>query len=185
MQTMSDPIVVSATLKESNPDIGGRQWLEAAAESISLITATLSITHPALYICGRQTLSNLQDEASLCELLSRWPTVFNGMSVISNRETPRHRDNNSRAEWYDILVTIGDYDDSVLELAGVGLRLKYKSGTMVHLGGLLLRHGVSRSNRERVCLAFYMRDNVHERMGVQAASWMTTDYYEAPVKITT
>jgi hypothetical protein len=167
-------------LNAKNPDIGGLKWLEVAAESLALMTATLAITHPMLYHCGRETISRLRDETDLGAVLCRWPTVFNGIAVISNRETPGHRDNNSRAEWYDILMTIGPYEDAVLELSGVGLRFRYNSGTMMQFGGRLLRHGVSRTEGERVCLAFYMRDNVHERMGVQAAPWMTHYYYGTP-----
>jgi hypothetical protein len=168
-------------LKESNADTGGLKWLEVAAESLSLISATLAITHPMLYYGGRETMSRLRDEPDLGAVLSRWPTIFNGIAVISNRETPGHRDNNSRAAWYDILMTFGTYQEAVLELSGVGLKFRYNSGTMMHFGGYGLRHGVARIEGERVCLAFYMRDNVHERMGVQAAPWMTTHYHGIPM----
>jgi hypothetical protein len=41
----------------------------------------------------------------------------------------------------------------------------------------MLRHGVAECEGERICLAYYMRDKVHERMGVEAAPWMKMDYY--------
>jgi hypothetical protein len=178
MQMQNEPFVVSSALNDSNAEAGGRAWLDDAWESIALLSVTLSITHPELYQCGRETLRRLQTNADLFNVLSRWSSVFNGMSVISNRETPAHRDNNSRAEWYDILATIGPYKEAVLDLSNIGLRLQYNSGTLVHLGGRLLRHGVHRTEGDRVCLAFYMRDNVHERVGVRAASWMTVDHIQ-------
>jgi hypothetical protein len=46
------------------------------------------------------------------------------------------------------------------------------------LSGRLLRHGVSFCEEERICLAMYMRDNLHHRLQVNAPSWMNVDYYE-------
>ena len=103
-----------------------------------------------------------------------WTTPFSGYGLISNCNTPLHRDNNSQGPWYDCLTTIGDYEiGGRLVLKNLGLELDYASGTMVFLLGKLVRHGVSNINGNRVCIAQYMRDNVHERMRVRSADWPT------------
>jgi len=60
----------------------------------------------------------------------------------------------------------------MLNLPTVGLQLPYPSGTVVGLCGKILRHGVPECEGERICVAYYMRDKVHERMGVEAAPWI-------------
>jgi hypothetical protein len=47
---------------------------------------------------------NLGHNPNCPDVLSAWPTPFNGMLVIANCEIPDHSDTNSRAEWYDLLV---------------------------------------------------------------------------------
>lgn len=125
-----------------------------------------------------ETMIRLRSEPDLRPALQHWPSVFNAVTVLSNRETPLHRDNNSRSQWYDMLATIGPYEDACLELPGAGLKLKYSSGTILGFAGKVLRHGVAECKGERLCLAYYMRDKVHERMGVEAAGWMKTQYLE-------
>jgi hypothetical protein len=64
-----------------------------------------------------------------------------------------------------------------MELPSIGIRMAYKSGTVMAFSGKMLRHGVPECDGERICLAYYMRDKVHERMGVEAAQWMKMQYY--------
>jgi hypothetical protein len=120
---------------------------------------------------ARKSMDVMLGQPNLQEVLQMWMSVFNGVSVICNRETPVHRDNFSASEWYDMLTTIGPYDSAVFELPGVGLRFMYESGTIIGLCGRVLRHGVSQAKGERVCLAYYMRENVQKRLGSPAAGW--------------
>jgi hypothetical protein len=177
MQTPEWPLETSASLKPTNPDSSGRSWAEDMYESSALISAILRIMHPALYTAGGQTMQRLSADDSLRSALSQWSSVFNACSLLSNRWTPNHRDSYSRVQWYDILTTFGPYRGAILNLPSVGLHLQYPSGTVVGFSGKMLRHGVAECEGERICLAYYMRDKVHERMGVEAAPWMKMDYY--------
>jgi hypothetical protein len=143
--------------------------------------ALLSIVHPELYEIGREVLKKLADKPELVkdgedvmDVLRLWMTPFSAYSLISNCTTPLHRDNHSQGPWYDCLTTIGEYGPGGrLKLANLGLELDYPSGTMVYLLGRLVRHGTSGFTGNRVCIAQYMRDNVHERMGVRSTDWPT------------
>jgi hypothetical protein len=172
------PLEISASLKLKNPDKGGYQWLREMRETSALLSAMLRVMHPDLYECGRKTIQELCQYEDLHPALASWPSVFNAVTILSNRETPLHRDNYSREQWYDILTTIGPYQQATLELPGIGLKLQYNPGTVVGFSGKILRHGVPQCDGERVCLAYYMRDKVHERMGVEAAQWMKYKRYE-------
>jgi hypothetical protein len=146
-------------------------------ESSALISAMLRVMHPTLYDSGWQTMQRLGQNPELQPAVSRWSSVFNACSLLSNRWTPLHRDNYSRPQWYDILTTVGPYKDAVMELPTIGLRFAYESGSVMAFSGKMLRHGVPPCQGERICLAYYMRDRVHERMGVEAAQWMKRQHY--------
>ena len=103
-----------------------------------------------------------------------WTTPFSENGLISNCNTPLHWVNNSQGPWYDCLMTIREYEiGGRLVLKNLGLELDYSSGTMVFLSGKLVQHGISGINENQVCIAQYMRDNVHERMQVRLADWPT------------
>jgi len=56
-----------------------------------------------------------------------------------------------------------------MEPSGVGFSLKYSLGTVIRLSGKLLGHGVPHVSGERICVAYYVGDKVHERMEMEAA----------------
>jgi hypothetical protein len=154
-------------------------WLDCISESNSILSAILAVIHPELHDAGRDTFDRLRQHPEIQhrDVLRRWTSIFNGVSIISNRFTPPHRDGNSRKQWYDLLTSLGSYRNCNLELPGLGLSLEYGPGTVVGLLGGTLEHEVRDFDGERVCYAYWMRDSVHEWAGVPAHSWMTTDCY--------
>jgi hypothetical protein len=146
-------------------------------ESSVLLSSIIRVIHPELFDMGMDAMHHLGLHSDLSDVLKLWFSIFNGASVISNRETPTHRDNFSRSQWYDLLTTVGPYQEAILELPGVGLRFMYASGTVIGLCGRVLRHGVSEAGGERICVAYYMRENVQRRLNTQLASWNTWDSY--------
>jgi hypothetical protein len=79
---------------------------------------------------------------------------------------------------YNLLVTLGHYQNFNLNLPGLGLSLEYSPGTVVGLLGVTLEHEVPHFEGERVCYAYFMRDSVHEWARVSGYTWMTTDHYD-------
>ena len=167
---------VGAVFKQTN----ALEWLDHITESNSVLSAILAVIHPTLHKSGRETFDKLRQCAEIQpeDVLRRWTSVFNGVSVIVNRTTPAHQDSNTRKQWYDLLVTLGNYRNCNLNLPGTGVSFKYGSGTVVGLLGATLEHEVPHFEGERVCYAYFMRDNVHEWAGVSGYTWMTTDYYD-------
>jgi hypothetical protein len=149
--------------------------------------AFLNIAHPDLYRAGRQVYMKILEDPSVVKeedavlgVLQYWTSPFSGYGFISNCTTPLHRDNNSQGAWYDFLTTIGPYSGSRLLLQNIGVELQYDSGTMVALLGKLLRHGTTEADGSHICIAQYMRDNVHERLGIQSPGWMNVNKYHLP-----
>lgn len=152
-------------------------WLWENAETASLLSALLRVIHLEQYLMATSAMDKLEERDDLRELIEIWASVFNGCQIISNQETPFHHDNNSQVEWYDILCSIGPYTDAVIELANVGLQFRYRSGVVFALCGRMLRHGVCRAKGDRVCVAYYMRENVQRRLQVKFAGWSRQQNY--------
>lgn len=55
--------------------------------------------------------------------------------------------------------------------------LQYDPRTVVGLLGKVIRHGAGEVRGERMCLAYYMRDKVHERLGFPPGRWMNVSVY--------
>jgi hypothetical protein len=168
---------MSASLKDSSEHKGGRTWLNEMAESSALMSGALRVMHPNLYLLGRSSIEKLGQRADLKDIVKIWSLVFNGVQVISNRECPIHRDNNSKHEWYDLLATLGPYESATVEMPDVGVRMAYPTGTLLGLCGRVIRHGVLAADRERICIAHYMRENVQRRLGNANTGWSRWDDY--------
>ena len=171
----------SATLNAQNATPRDT-WITDVQESSAILSAMLRVMHPELYQAGRDAIGGMRDQAPLGShqrtVLDAWSSVFTAVQVISQRETPEHRDNGSRATWYDLLVTLGGYTNLYLELPGIGVRVRYDPGSVVAIAGKILRHRVAKANAWRICYAYFMRDKVHSSLQIRAPHWMEVAAYE-------
>jgi len=110
----------------------------------------------------------------------KWQSVFTGVSIISNRLTPKHRDSKGRPEWYDLLANFFQGGSSPRFLVSdLGLDLNYSSGTVIGFCGSILEHEVKAWGRgDRVCYAHFMRENVRDRLQATPGTWSTGSTYE-------
>ena len=146
-------------------------------ESSALIGGILSIVHPKLYEAGKEAIVYLDEHPDMADcperlrqLLQLWSAPFHGLSVISNRVTPVHRNINGGKKWMDILVALGDYTEGWLELPGVGIRFEYLPGTVVAISGWVIAHSAD-CDGDRACIAYYMREKVQARLGLSHPDW--------------
>ena len=82
----------------------------------AIFSGVLSIIHPPLYNASHLAMQCLNDWAAdhnsgMAVALSHWSTIFTNILLIVNRSTPLHRDPHSQSDWYDMLVSVGDYRD--------------------------------------------------------------------------
>ena len=66
--------------------------------------ALIQAVDPHLKISPGETI---QDWSLYREILGNWASDFTGLSVISQRETPFHRDGQSPSTMFDVLATVG------------------------------------------------------------------------------
>lgn len=168
---------VASSLKGTDP--GCREWLHETHEYEALISGMLRVAHPKLFEAGRDVLLAMRSVPDLVPAVQNWTSVFGAISIVANRESPVHRDQGTNPRWFDALTSIGGDLETRLVLPGLGISLQYRSGTTVLFSGYTLAHRVSRSRAERVCFAHYMKDNVHERFGVEAPNWMNMSFYRS------
>ncbi|KAG1804623.1 uncharacterized protein BJ212DRAFT_1486540 [Suillus subaureus] len=83
---------VSASLKGAS----SKKILKAIVRPAAIATVALRVMHPEQYWAGLQAFSSLGEKAEskelpkMSETLQYWASMFNSLSVISNRETPNH-----------------------------------------------------------------------------------------------
>jgi hypothetical protein len=180
-QSKEHLLKVSEVLKRENPAC---EWLRKSRMPFALIGGILSIIHPFLFDMGVQALRELESDPELCdkpqklrEVLRFWHMPFSGISVISNRLTPLHCDTGGRAEWTDMLLALGDYDNGRFSVPAFGYTFKYNPGTVVALSSKIFRHGAT-CEGNRAAIAFYMRDNVLNRLGLSSGTWLQQAHYQ-------
>ncbi|KAK7676689.1 hypothetical protein QCA50_020049 [Cerrena zonata] len=156
----------------------GHEFLSVARDPFAVVSGILAITHPRQYKMAKEMKERIIASGDCKEALERWPMVFTAISVISNRESPFHRDLHESWKWFDFLLSFGPYDHAPLYLANLGIRVNNPPGTICIFGGRALWHGVRRVS-PRVTLALYMRKNIQKELGIQSAPWMTQHEYNS------
>jgi hypothetical protein len=73
------------------------EFLQAIARPAAIVSAALHLMHPEQYFNGIRNMSALQQLAlsgqlAIEHVIYHWASVFNALSIISNRESPFHRD---------------------------------------------------------------------------------------------
>jgi hypothetical protein len=159
------------------------EWLEKSRLPFALIGGILSIIQPKLFEAGVKALKTLGSTPTHCdnperllEVLAIWYPPFSALAVISNRVTPLHLDTGGRPEWLDLMVALGKYEHGRFALPAFGYTFKYNPGTMVATSGKIFRHGATCMG-DRASIAFYMRNNVLDRLGLPAGTWGQQDEY--------
>jgi hypothetical protein len=147
-----------------------------------LLSAILNVMHLDLYRQGREAITILhhnsafvpeEERSSLLDILQLWTNPFSTLQVLVNRETPLHCDVRGHSTWFDMLVTLRRCQNGRLEFPGLRLQLDYLPGKVVGITSKVITHGVGKVNGDWVCLAYFMRNKVLERLGISAGTWMT------------
>ncbi len=172
MKMTNGVLEVSASLKGGRFNNEGREWLQDNYRLQSLLSAATRIIHPEMYQLGRECMLRLQDWArktddrEMVEVLKIWPSIFGSLSIMVNRSSPFHLDRNGRVEFFDQLLTVGEYRNLDIVFPTLKVRCKYLPGTVLAFSGKQLEHGVGEVAEDRACVAWYMQQKVHAAMEI-------------------
>ena len=141
------------------------QWLQSISPIEQLFDAVLYIVHPGMYEANcKATQLRLQQLNNSSHI---WPSTYHGMDVIANRLSKIHNDESRAVSFYDHLVSFGQDHDAKLRLEDLNAVFEYQPGTSVLFSGKALTHEVRQwSGGERMVIAHYARDEIHDRLGV-------------------
>lgn len=149
-----------------------------------ICNAVTALIAPQLYDAGTQAiscLSNCDDLKKHHHLISSWPSIYSGMQVIVNRVTPPHRDSGGAPTHYDLLLSCGTHSAAKFSVPELDTSFAYLPGTLVGVSGKVFFHEVSEwTGGERICLAHFMKDAVHARLGVQRPTFPNQSSYFNP-----
>lgn len=151
--------------------------MQHSSDVSALCSGILRIMHPKLYDIAKTTLDTLRMDPLFTHSITNWASVFTAVSIISNRETPFHRDTRGLQCGMDLLTTVGPYSFARLVLPSLKLQMNYSSGSVVGLLGKLVRHGVSHADGPRVCYAWYVRESIFKYVNAQEVDWASVDDY--------
>ena len=154
------------------------------------INAVMSIISPQLFKGALQGITNVQEDPfeyfkedinpESLRNSQAWSSIFTGISVITNRKTPSHRDGKGHVEWYDLLYSGGYHTKAKFRIPEFETSFAYQPGTVIALAGRVFRHEVMKwEGKDRLCIAHYMRHEVLERLQQQVrdGKWVTIDRY--------
>jgi hypothetical protein len=177
-QTKEYDLLPSYNLRKQS-HLGCSDWIELSKEVETFINHALSLINPHLFASGLQILQKLREGEKTKEIAEEWQSVYTGISIISNRVTPAHRDSRGRPEWFDTLMSYSDPATKPrLEIQDLGLDLDYPSGSVVSLCGSIFEHGVKYwGDGDRVCYAHFMREAVRDRLDAAPAGWLDQRIY--------
>ena len=133
--------------------------------------------NPKLFKEGMEGMTKLnqyanESDSKMAMALQHWSLVFTNMQLIANHSAPLHRDPNTLTPWFDLLCTVGDYEDCFMYIPTLRIILEYPPGTVVTFSGRLLRHAVNRVEGNRYTMVYYMQWAVHNWLGVEDLNWM-------------
>ncbi|KAI6162708.1 hypothetical protein EDD17DRAFT_1757078 [Pisolithus thermaeus] len=144
-----------------------RQWLQDISYAEEFWNKIAEVVLPDLAQVGKDAIS-VKGDWVVSQPLSPipWPSIYLGIDVIVNQETPPHQDQVSAPSLLDLVVSLGTHD-SHFHISDIGAKFDYKPGTMIYLAGKVLTHSVPKWGKgEKIALAHYMEDAVHNRFGL-------------------
>lgn len=123
-------------------------------------------------------MKNLIQDDSHCRVPD-WNSVYTGLAFIVNRMTPTHTDQHGIPTGMDLLLSAGENHEAFLHVPDFSAQLAYSPGCLIGILGKVLPHSVPDWGvGERICIAHFLRDNVHRLLDVQRPTFPHFNYFQ-------
>jgi hypothetical protein len=94
--------------------------------------------------------------------------LFQGRSIIYNRQTPNHLDRRDPYIGWTPLVVFGRFTGGKIRIRRLGLRMSFLPGTCIWIRGRVLAHEIEVfEGGQRVSIAHFCHDSVWNMMAVE------------------
>lgn len=154
------------------------EWSKTMEEVQPIANALTLFTAPKLFHAGSQSIKKVKQFHSgnnppFLKKVLDWPSVYSGITVISNRKTEYHNDKGGYASAFDLLFSCGTHMKCQLkpEILELGASLRYEPGSGVLSTGWFVQHGRGSGRRWPIMLcSLYEANGSSKRQG--GGSWM-------------
>jgi len=166
-------IEVAAELRKS----AAPAWVSEMGETSAFLGGLLRVINPAEFETGIACIKaivkgdQVAKKENLDDLGRIWTSPYPTVSLMSNRNSPIHRDTGGDYSSMDMLVSVGPYEKAVFNVPGLGLKFWYDTGTVIGLLGRILQHGAECTG-DRLCWAQYLKENVLDSLGIPPPKWV-------------
>jgi hypothetical protein len=93
------------------------------------------------------------------------PSLFQGRSIIYNRQTPNHFDRRDPTIGWTPLVVFGRFTGGSLRIRRLGIRMSFLPGTCIWIRGRVLAHEVEVfEGGQRISIAHFCHQSVWDTM---------------------
>jgi len=162
-QGKNKPLTPSGDLRMQT----AQEWLSSVYETELLIGAITSVTCPDMAKKGYAALDRIAARG-LTSLppYFRWPSPFTCIELLVNRSTGLHHDTGGSWTMHDVLASFGSGHDAVFHIHELGADICFPPGSLIMLLSKMFQHSADWTIGERICVAHFMKDQVHDRVGV-------------------
>lgn len=153
------------------------EWVRATERISAFLGAVLAVAHPATYDIGMKCLKEIGQSKQVAktenleELMQIWSSPYTTISLMSNRDTPAHRDVGASYTCMDLVVSVGTYTTGEFKVPGLGMTFWYRPGTVIGLLGRVVRHEAAAIGG-RLCFAQYLRETVLHSLQLPSPDWV-------------
>ncbi|KAI0341037.1 hypothetical protein BDW22DRAFT_1332964 [Trametopsis cervina] len=144
------------------------EWLDDMNPLMWAMFSMACLCHGAqLAAFYRSYMALREQDEKFEDAYEKWDWPSHGLALIANRQTPFHRDRKTSLGMYDTIATCGRYADGDFAIEELGIRLRYKPGTLITIAGGMLRHAAETGEGERVAAVCFMREELMHATGVE------------------
>lgn len=136
------------------------------------INEVLRLLDPLAYMSHKALSERLQDKYPFVRARSYIdPLLFQGRSIIFNRQTPSHIDRRDPHLGWNPLTTAGDYAGGWLRIRELSLRMWFGPGACVFLRGAVLHHEIEPFNLgQRIVIAHFCHKSLWRDADIELQS---------------
>ena len=166
-----------------------QEWMREIEDTAAILGGLTALINPVLFQVGMDCLETMASNPDcvsknddLLDILTYWSSPYLTQSLISNRDTPMHRDNGGGYACMDLLLTVGNYRNGWFNVPGLGYNFYYPSGTVVGICSRVVQHG-AKATGERLCWAQYSRSNVLKAFDIEEPGWVSISQLKSELSL--
>ena len=154
-------------------------YLTSMKEAGALLSIILALTQPHIFETAFQVIEALHlgtistgNPEVVKKALANWSFPFTDLTILSNRESPLHRDRHRPFTAFDVMTTFGDYEHGRFIVPDLNRKFEFNGGSAMVGCTKLFEHGVARTAGQRIELVGGFRPSMLKRCSIFHESFL-------------